>query len=294
MAAPQRTREPSPAWQQLEMKLTCPKQHVYELIRPVVLFDQPVAERAAETATAERTLYRHVQTFRQHGLGATQRPATAPIRAAARLPAEAIAYLLAIKAEYPPMRHYELATICLVRFGRRPSIKTVKRALATNSLPMLTTRRFPPYLTSPDIVERRRAILRLITEGWTKKSIAGYLGISRKTVHGVLKRWDTEGLAGLKRRSSAPHRHGRRLASMVQHHVRRLQRNPLLGAWRLHAALRREGIHVSPRTCGRLMAINREVFPELRPPEPPPKKDPQPMPFAAQYRHQSPRGYPDD
>ena len=66
--------------------------------------------------------------------------------------------------------------------------------------------------------------------------------------------------------------------------IRRLQRNPLLGAWRMHAALKREGIVLSPRTCGRIMRVNRDIYAELKRP-PVAKRAPRPMPFEAQYRH---------
>jgi hypothetical protein len=38
-------------WQQLELLSDFPEQHTYELIRPVVLFGQPLTTRAEETNT---------------------------------------------------------------------------------------------------------------------------------------------------------------------------------------------------------------------------------------------------
>ncbi len=57
---PQRQQriEPTDDWRQLELLARAPGQHAYELIRPVVLFGQSPAERAAETGAAERTVYR--------------------------------------------------------------------------------------------------------------------------------------------------------------------------------------------------------------------------------------------
>lgn len=156
------------------------------------------------------------------------------------------------KAEHPALRNYELATMCYIKIGRRPSLKTIKRVLKNHPLPPLTTRRFLPYHQITDPFERRRAIVRLALEGWTKKSIAAYLQTSRQTVHDTLKRWFQEGLAGLKPRSRSPHRRHRKVTLAIMQRIRRLQRNPLLGAWRMHAALKREGIELSPRTCGRI------------------------------------------
>jgi hypothetical protein len=42
--------------------------------------------------------------------------------------------------------------------------------------------------------------------------------------------------------------------------VRRLQQNPNLGEFRVHAALAQMGIHLSPRTCGRILVLNRKLY----------------------------------
>jgi hypothetical protein len=39
--------------------------------------------------------------------------------------------------------------------------------------------------------------------------------------------------------------------------VRKLQEHPELGQWRVHAALKDIGIKLSPRTCSRILALNR-------------------------------------
>src|SRR5207244_6683598 len=59
---------------------------------------------------------------------------------------------------------------------------------------------------------------------------------------------------------------------------------PLIGEWRMHAALLQEGIKVSPRTCGRIMAKNRALYGWDKPKGPAkPKKE---MPFKATRRHE--------
>jgi putative transposase len=57
-----------------------------------------------------------------------------------------------------------------------------------------------------------------------------------------------------------------------------------LGEWRVHAALKRLGIHLSPRTCGRILARNRQLYGLAQPTTTP--REPKPMPFAAQRRHE--------
>src|SRR5215217_5001298 len=66
--------------------------------------------------------------------------------------------------------------------------------------------------------------------------------------------------------------------------IRRLQANPELGEFRIHAALAHQGIHLSPSICGRILALHRALG-APRPAAAVPHEA-QPMPFAAQRRHQ--------
>lgn len=66
--------------------------------------------------------------------------------------------------------------------------------------------------------------------------------------------------------------------------VRRLQQNPNLGEFRVHAALAQIGIHLSPRTCGRILTLNRELYGLEKPKGP--VKEKKEMPFVARRRHQ--------
>src|SRR5260370_841464 len=66
--------------------------------------------------------------------------------------------------------------------------------------------------------------------------------------------------------------------------IRKKQENPLIGEWRMHAAMVAEGIKLSPRTCGRIMAKNRALYGWDKPKGPAkPKKE---MPFKATRRHE--------
>src|SRR5262249_44751056 len=60
--------------------------------------------------------------------------------------------------------------------------------------------------------------------------------------------------------------------------------NPELGEFRIHAALLQQGLRLSPRTCGRILALHRALG-APRPAEPA-LREPHPMPFAAVRRHQ--------
>ena len=274
--------EPTEDWPQLQLQLAWPEQVSYELIRPVVLFGFSPAERAKQTGVPERTLRRKADRFDAEGMtslfpstkSATHRILPPVIRRA----------IAELKAEYPAFRPHELARICYARFARRPSPHTVKRVLAEEPAPLQITRRYPPYTQIEDLTQRRLAIMHLHANGWPARSIAGYLQISRPTVYATLRRWIHEGLDGLEQQSRAPKRRMRKADLQAINAIRKLQINPELGEFRIHAALLQLGIRLSPRTCGRILALNRKLYGLPGPSKQP--HQPQAMPFKAVRRHQ--------
>jgi transposase len=202
-----------------------------------------------------------------------------------KLPPPAVRRLIVdLKAEHPPMSLGEIAKICYVCSGRRPSKHTVKRVLEEEPMLLRMMRRFDPYHEIPKPRERRTAVVRLHAEGWTVTSIASYLKTSRQTVSGVLKRWIDEGEEGLSDQPRGRPLGVRKVDLKAIATVRELQRNPALGEFRLHAALKQLGIHLSPRTCGRILALNRKLYglekPNAR------RGAKKPVPFASSRRHQ--------
>ena len=65
--------------------------------------------------------------------------------------------------------------------------------------------------------------------------------------------------------------------------VKKLAQNPLIGAYRVSAALEQMGIKLSRVTCGRLLALNRDLYHLQVPRRPRPKAE---MPFRASRRHE--------
>ncbi len=277
-------RDPTDDWEQLRLLVGSPEQEAYEVLRPIVLFGQPTGERAQETGIAERTLRRTVARFEASGMRSLFEPEPPPSSDRRRLPVGIRAAIVGLKAEYPPFGPFEIARICRHRFDRAVSYHTVQQVLAAEPLPLLRPRRFPRYHDLPDPVARRKAIVDLYLEGWSAKAIAGYLATSRPTVYDVLRRWVAEGLPGLADRSRAPHHPARKVDLKAMAAIRRLQANPELGEFRIHAALAQLGIDLSPRTCGRILALHRDLG-APRPAAAVPH-EPQPMPFAAVRRHQ--------
>ncbi len=151
-------------------------------------------------------------------------------------------------------------------------------------LPLNPPRRYQRYAAIPDPVQRRLAVVRLHREGWSTRSIAGYLDIARSLVYEILARWKREGWPGLEDRPLGPRQPARKVDLRAMAIVRRLQANPELGQFRVHAALAQQGIDLSPRTCGRILARHRAMGVAPRPATGTPH-EPQAMPFAATYRH---------
>src|SRR4051794_40409708 len=60
--------EPTDDWQELLPLFDWPEQQAYEELRPLVLFGSSVAERARETGTPRRTMYRRVKRFADEGM----------------------------------------------------------------------------------------------------------------------------------------------------------------------------------------------------------------------------------
>lgn len=147
---------PTDDWPQIALLAQAPGQRTYELIRPVVLFGQSPAERAAETGAAQRTLYRQVARFDQVGKASFVPPPKGDKHRT--LPPEIRQAILDAKREHPPLNVHELTTICWARCGHRSSSHTVERILAEDPPPPRTHRRFPP---SHAIVTRSSAGWRL-------------------------------------------------------------------------------------------------------------------------------------
>jgi transposase InsO family protein len=277
------SREPTHEWQQIRPLLKDTVQMTYEIIRPVLLWGQTPKERGEETGVSPRTIYYKANLFDQAGMASLlppEPPPTVPKQDKRELPPPMRQELVDLHAEYPEFHPHELATICFVKFGRKPSPQTVKWILASGPQPS-RSRRFKRFAEMDDPVERRRTILTLHAEGWNAKSIAGYLETSRQTVHATLKRWAQEQFAGLQDKSHA-RTAVRKVDLKAVQEVKKFSENPLIGAYRVSAALEQMGIKLSRATCGRLLSLNRDLY-HLQMPHT--ERSKAEMPFKAERRH---------
>ena len=274
--------EPTNEWGQLELLLKWPEQREYELIRPVVVFGGSVAERALETgAASESTIRRKSDLFDEGGM----EPLFATEKATRkRLPRWVRSMIVKLKGEHPPLNPNEIASIVYVRTGRKIDRKTVKKVLSEDPIPLRIVRRFEPYHEIPAARERRLAVVELHAEGWTVKAIAGYLQINKDTVYQTLKRWIEEGIEGLEDKPRGRPRGTGKVDLRAMNEVRKLQKNPELGAFRIRAALKQIGIHLSSATCGRILAVNCRIYGLEKSGRGGHSK--KPMPFASSKRHE--------
>ena len=139
-------REPTHDWQEIQQQTLWPEQEWYEKLRPMLLFGQTAASRAKETGTSERTLHYKADQFEQEGMVSlfpNERTSTA-VSPGRNLPEDLRQLIVDLHAEHPGFTPHEIATICFLRFERRPSDHTVKRVIASGPKSTVTRRRYPP------------------------------------------------------------------------------------------------------------------------------------------------------
>jgi putative transposase len=276
----QRAR-PTHEWELLLPLFEWPEQKRYEQIRPLVLFDVPVAERAAEVGLSESTLYSRLNGFDAEGMESLF--GSEPVRRK-RLPPAVRRLIVDLKAEYPAFNLNELANIVHACFGRRPDYRSVARVLQEEPVPLKIVRNYPPYHGARDVREARAAVVELRLSGWSVKAIAGYLGVHHSTVYRALERWKDGGSEGLASRSPGRPPGVRKADFAAVEAIRKLAQNPGLGAFRVHAAMRQMGFDLSRATCGRILAQVREVYGYEKPEGG--GGAVRKMPFAASERHE--------
>jgi putative transposase len=266
-------------WALIEPLLPWREQRAYELLRLIVLFGDTPTERAEQTGAAARTLHEKARRFDEEGVPSLFRTARGPT-----LQPEIRRLIVDLKVQHPPLGLGEIARICYVQFGRKPSKNTVKAVLRKEPAPLFAERHFPAYHEMSEGRERRSAVVRLHGEGWTPSAIASYLKTSRQSVYSVLSRWVQEGESGLSDKPLGRPKGVSKVDLRAMREVRKLQENPELGEFPIHASLARMGIDLSPRTCGRILAVNRKLYGLGKPKRG--AKEKKEMPFQSRRRHE--------
>ena len=273
--------QPTHEWELLLPLFEWPEQRRYEELRPLVLFDASVTERAAVVGTSASTFYRRLDRFAEDGMESLF-DAPAPKRR--RLPPAIRRLIVDLKAEYPHFNLNEIANIVRACSGRKPDVRSVQRVLDEEPLPLKIVRNYPPYHEAEDPREGRVAIVELRLSGWSVKAIAGYLGIHHATIYRTMEKWKKGRMEGLLDRPFGRPPGVRKADFAAVEAIRKLAQNPGLGAFRVHAALTQMGFDLSRATCGRILAQVREVYGYEKPDAGGGLK--KVMPFAASVRHE--------
>ena len=281
--------EPLADFAQLQLHFVEQVQWRYEVIRPIVLFDdRTAAQRAAETHTHPETVRKLTRRFRHQGtLGLLPDHTTIiPPPRGQQVPDKVVDALARLKARYDGFQLREWARLILYTCHERVDDKTIKKLWQQSPGPIQGELPLDTYHSHPQRAHARRQVIKLYYQGWNKLSMSRFLKVSRPTVDLWIRRFEAEHFAGLEDKSHAPHTTSRKVWFPLMVEVYHLQkRHPDAGRFRIWSLLDRDDIAV--RTVGRVMALNKQVYDDIphvarqrR------KQPPQPHPYKATYPHQ--------
>lgn len=237
----------------------------YELIRPLVIGgDRTATQRAQETGTHPETVGRLKRRFTTQGMLGLL-PDTVeviPVRRQRRVPDTVVRELQRLKGLYEGFGARELARIVFHRVAYRIDHKTVQRLweeLAPFSPQQLPLLDYHSY-TAP--AQARLAVITLYAQGWRKHSISQFLHVSRPTINAWIARFEADNLESFEAQSRTPKTTRRKAWLPIMVEIYHLQkRHPDAGGFRIWSLRGKPDLSV--RTIERIMAINRQVYPDI-------------------------------
>jgi len=106
--------------------------------------------------------------------------------------------------------------------------------------------------------QRYQAVLAVISDGETVTSVAARFGVSRKTMHGWLAKYEAGGLEGLVDGSHRPRSCPHQMPSTIEVEIARVrQAHPSWGPRRIAFELARRGVEPAPSESGVYRALVR-------------------------------------
>jgi hypothetical protein len=155
--------------------------HDYEVIRPLVLFAETIAERRRQTGLERTVVGEKARRFVMEGmLGLVDQRAGHAGRQGHVYPEAVATYMWYVKQLYPPIHACEIVRIVARKFGYQTNHHTVKRFFERYPVPLPWDLPMPAFADCADAYQARWTIVRMWYEGWNKKSIAGCLKLSRR------------------------------------------------------------------------------------------------------------------
>lgn len=274
---------------QLQLRFVDELQQRYEVIRPLILFeDRTATQRAQETQRHPETVRALARRFRQQGmLGLLPADQAVRPRGRARRVSEAVRQEIDRLTGLSLGFHYrELARIVFCKLGETIDHKTVKQLWEQSPVVAQEELALGAYHAYAERYQARLQVVQLYYQGWEKRSIRRFMQVSRPTVDAWIHRCDTEHFAGLVDKSRAPKTPARKVWLPLMIQVYHLQkRHPDAGEFRLWSLLAQPTISV--RTVGRIMVVHKLVYDDIpHVSRPGTTLPPQPHPYKAQRRHQ--------
>ncbi|MBS1252145.1 MAG: hypothetical protein MAG451_01181 [Anaerolineales bacterium] len=122
---------------QLKLKFIDPIQHDYEVVRPIVLLSETVAERSRQTDIERTVVGEKARRFVQEGmLGLVDQRTDQAGRKGHEYPEVVASYILYLKQIYPPIHYREIVRIVERKFGYKTNHHTVKSFLERYPIPV--------------------------------------------------------------------------------------------------------------------------------------------------------------
>ncbi|MFN2233586.1 MAG: helix-turn-helix domain-containing protein, partial [Anaerolineales bacterium] len=279
---------------QLKIHFTDPIQYDYEVIRPVVLFAQSANSRSRETEVPRTTVREKAKQFVMEGmLGLVDQRSTADSNREEGFPEPIAKYILYLKHLYPPIHYREIVRIIGNKFGYKTDHKKVQRFLERHPIPVQLELELTHFHDFEDAYEARWTVVRMVYEGWNKKSIAAVLKLARSHVTTLIQAFEKDGFDGLEDKRTRPENHpNNQMTLPFMDKVFQAQLEyPHAGRFRIHSILEPEiGDDLpSERTVGRAMAHNRfwRGAPDpLGEKKESMDKEPAELPYKSIYHHQ--------
>jgi transposase InsO family protein len=239
-------------------------QHDYEVIRPIVLFAETIAERSRQTGIERTVVGAKARRFATAGmLGLVDQRLGNLGRKGHVYPEAIAAHILYVKQLYPPIHDREIVRIVQRKFGYQTNHHTVKHFLERAASPLQLELNLLAFAEFADAYQARWTVVRMWYEGWNKQSIAGCLKMARSHVYAIIAAFEHDGFEGLEDQRTRPSSHPDNQLTLpfLQAVLDLQQEYPRAGRFRIHGLLEQEqGADLpSEATIGRAMAINRRV-----------------------------------
>lgn len=286
--------QPEERFSQLSQRLTDPIQYDYEVIRPIVLYSEPVADRSHDTEMPRTTISEKAKRFVLEGmLGLVDKRSEPSEQKEIGYPEPVAKYILYLKHLYPAINYREIVRIIGKKFGHQTEHHKVKRFLDKHPVVVQLELELKQFHDFEDAYEARWQVVRMFYEGWNKKSIANLLKLSRRHVADLIAAFEKDGFAGLedKRTRPANHPDNQMTLPFIEKVFQAQLEYPDAGRFRLQGILEQQMGDDTPSegTVGRAMQHNRlwRGAPDpLKTDQETQAKEPAELPYQPYYAHQ--------